>query len=216
MDDHPGKPATKKELLERMLERGMAMIHLDARRADVDVPLQYRSDPQLRLNLSYRFQGGDLHVDGDGVRATLSFSGIPHTCVVPFDAVFAMVSHITGESFFFPTDAPPEALAGLAAIVGPLDEEGDASKKGSTESPTDAMSSASQRLAGGRPALRAIDGGAGTEPDPSRNEDDDGDDDDGLDARDDASSAQAEDSASDEVAETSSAPRRRGHLRLVK
>jgi stringent starvation protein B len=224
MSDHPGTPATKKELLERMLERGMAMIHLDARRDDVDVPAQYRTDPQLRLNLSYRFQGGDLHVDGEHVRATLSFSGIPYTCMVPLDAIFAMVSHITGESFFFPTDAPPEALAVLAAIVGPMEGEPGEEKR-PTGVPGSATSSASQRLAGGRPMLRAIDGGAGQEeegaaeeplaaaPAPAPAGEPEGDAEASAQAPEDR---ETEDRETEELADSTSATRRRGHLRLVK
>ncbi len=147
--------ATKKELLLRLLDLGKVMLHLDARREGVDVPEDLRDDADLRLNLSYRFQYGDLVVDSSEARATLSFSGRPYLCTVPLDSVFAMVSHVSGESFFFPTDAPPEALAGFAAMMGPLcqkEEEGG-----------ELLPLSKERTRPGRrrrPRLRALDGGA--------------------------------------------------------
>src|SRR5438132_12051630 len=50
----------KKETLLAYLARGIAMVHLDARRAGVVVPSQYSMDAHLRLNLSYRYGIPDL------------------------------------------------------------------------------------------------------------------------------------------------------------
>lgn len=143
--DIDNEPTTKQGLLERLLDKGMVMVHLDARKNGVDVPDQFRDEADLRLNLSYRFQYGDLELETDELRATLNFSGGPYRCEVPLPAVFAIVSHVTGEGFFFPGDAPPEALAALAAMVTPddLDSEDD------DPSPAEVV----------RPVLEAIDGG---------------------------------------------------------
>lgn len=161
MKDRNRIPATKKELLVRLLDLGKVMIHLDARCEDVDVPTQFKEDADLRLNLSYRFQYGGLTVDESGVTATLSFSGFPHTCRVPIGSVYAITSHVSGESYFFPTDAPPEALAGFAAMMAPLSGGEDGSDEGEAKSPGEGDHEPVEK---GRPLLRAIDGGlAGAE-----------------------------------------------------
>lgn len=127
----------KQDLLEGLLAHGMVLVHLDTEVEGVDVPDQFRGDRDLRLNLSYRFAGG-LQVNQSGVTADLSFSSQPYTCQVPFESVFAMVSHGTGEAFFFPSDAPQQALEALARMVAEVDGEPDGAAQ---------------------PRLRAIEGG---------------------------------------------------------
>jgi stringent starvation protein B len=104
---------SKREVLERLLEQGMVMVHLDARRPGVRVPPTLRGDSQLRLNLSYRFASRDLSVGDDLVGCTLRFNGQPYYCELPVEAIFAVTSHVTGEALVW-----PESLA--AALEGQL------------------------------------------------------------------------------------------------
>ncbi len=120
-----GPTATKRSVLEQLLDQGMVLVALDARREGVDVPVHLAGDPQLRLNLSYRF-GLPMSVESWGVRATLTFAGVPYTCRFPWEAIFLVVSHISGQPYLFPDDIPPELLqhgpeaaASLAAGPGP-------------------------------------------------------------------------------------------------
>ncbi|AKU89724.1 ClpXP protease specificity-enhancing factor SspB [Vulgatibacter incomptus] len=83
----------------------MVMVTLDARCAGVDVPDRFQDDPRLRLNLSYRF-GLALDLNEWGVRATLTFGGMPHGCKLPWGAIYQMLSHVTSEQFLFPDDVP--------------------------------------------------------------------------------------------------------------
>jgi len=92
------------------LERGVAMLHLDARRPGVIVPTQYAQDPHLRLNLSYRYQIPDLVIDDALVRATLSFGGRPFQCTVPWEAIFGVTSQATGDGQVWPEDLPVEVV----------------------------------------------------------------------------------------------------------
>lgn len=108
---HP--PASKKEALLALLDRGLTMIHLDARRDGVQVPPSYASDPHLRLNLSYRFGLADLEIDDEGVRATLSFSGSGFYCRIPWSAIFAMTQDGGERGWLWPADLPPELLSSL-------------------------------------------------------------------------------------------------------
>jgi len=105
MDD---RTPEKKDRLLSALDRGMVMIHLDARRPGVVVPPALRCEPHLRLNLSYRFEPSDLSVGEWGLRSTLSFSGARFTVAIPWSSVFAITSHASREFWMFPEDMPPE------------------------------------------------------------------------------------------------------------
>ena len=105
-----GPTATKKNVLEQLLEQGMVLVALDARISGVDVPAHLGKDPQLRLNLSYRF-GLPMSVDEWGVAATLTFAGVPFNCRFPWTAIFLMVSHVSGQPYLFPDDIPAELLS---------------------------------------------------------------------------------------------------------
>ena len=51
-----------------------------------------------------------MQVDDDGVLGTLSFSRMPFTCSVPWDAVFALVGD-DGRGMVWPESMPPEIAA---------------------------------------------------------------------------------------------------------
>jgi len=108
------KPPVKQETLRAYLERGIAMIHLDARRPGVAVPPQHEGDPHLRINLSYRYGIPDFVIDDAHVQATLSFGGRPFTCKVPWSAVFGITSQTTGDGQVWPEDLPTEVMSTLA------------------------------------------------------------------------------------------------------
>ncbi len=113
MDD---RTPEKKQHLLSALDRGMAMVHLDARRPGVVVPAEFRTESHLRLNLSYRFQPSDLSVGEWGLRSTLSFSGSRFTVAIPWSAVLAITSHCSQEFWTFPDDMPPELTRSAAGM----------------------------------------------------------------------------------------------------
>lgn len=79
----------KKDLLLYLLEKGDAMVCLDARRGDVDVPTNHKGNASLSLILNLNFRR-PLDIFDDGIYATLAFQGRPYQCVIPFDAVWAI------------------------------------------------------------------------------------------------------------------------------
>lgn len=137
---------SKKETLLAYLARGVAMVHLDARRPEVSVPAQYASDAHLRLNLSYRYSIPDLEVRDDGVQATLSFGGRPFHCVLPWPSIFGITSNGTGDGQVWPEDLPVEVVHTMA------DRGGDTRRGGG---PATARPGAPN---GHKPALAAVDG----------------------------------------------------------
>jgi stringent starvation protein B len=132
----------KKERLLAALDRGMVMIHVDARRPGVRVPENLREEAHLRLNLSYRFDPPDLTVSDWGVRTSLSFSGSRFKVGVPWSALFAIASHATREFWMFPEDLPPELVQDPHA-----------------ELPEGAPGPVPARAEPRRPSLTAVDGG---------------------------------------------------------
>jgi len=122
------KDDEKKDRLLAALDQGMVMIHVDARRPGVLVPTQLRSEPHLRLNLSYRFDPPDLSVNAWGTRCTLSFSRQRFNIAVPWSALFAISSHVTKEFWMYPDDMPAElvqqALVTAKASAPPEGEKG--------------------------------------------------------------------------------------------
>ena len=103
----------KRSALERLLDLGLVQVGLDARHEEVQVPPHLVNDLQLRLNLSYRF-GLPLDLDDVGIHTTLTFAGTNFDCLIPWDSVYLMISHVSGESLLYPSDVPPELLTNLA------------------------------------------------------------------------------------------------------
>jgi len=79
----------KYDILMGLLGEGDAMVCLDARNPDVDVPSQHKNDPSLNLIFNLNFRR-PLDIRKEGIYVTLSFQGRPHPCVIPFDAVWAI------------------------------------------------------------------------------------------------------------------------------
>jgi len=79
----------KYDFLLTLLEEGDAMLCLDARRPDVDVPQAHKADPALNLILNLNFRR-PIEIKEEGVYVTLAFGGRPHPCIIPFDAVWAV------------------------------------------------------------------------------------------------------------------------------
>ncbi|HTO95744.1 MAG TPA: ClpXP protease specificity-enhancing factor SspB [Myxococcales bacterium] len=131
------------------LARGIAMVHLDARRPGVSVPPQYAMDAHLRLNLSYRYSIPDLEIGDERVQATLSFGGRSFRCLLPWSSIFGITSNGTGDGQVWPEDLPVEVVHTMAdRFAGRRHNDG-----------------APQRAhAQGRPALSAVDGALKDDP----------------------------------------------------
>lgn len=98
---------SKKEVLLELLEKSNVLMHLDARRDDVMVPRNLKTNPQLvlQLGLNLAIPIRDLDVGDDGVTCTLSFNRTPFSCVLPYPAIFAMVAE-DGRAMVWPEDVP--------------------------------------------------------------------------------------------------------------
>jgi hypothetical protein len=98
----------KRRMLEKLLDEGVVMVHLDSRREGVDVPPHLRGQPSVALNLSRRYGLDVFDVGPDAVLASLSFQGRRYTCRLPWPAIFLMTSLATERAYVFPAAVPPE------------------------------------------------------------------------------------------------------------
>ena len=79
----------KYDFLVQLLSEGDAMVCLDARYPQVDVPGSHKNNPALSLVFNLNFRR-PFDVQETGIFATLSFGGRPHKCIIPFEAVWAI------------------------------------------------------------------------------------------------------------------------------
>ena len=79
----------KYDFLLYLLETGDAMVCLDARLPDVDVPKNQKPNSSLNLVFNLNFRQ-PIEINEDTISATLAFSGRPYKCLLPFEAVWAI------------------------------------------------------------------------------------------------------------------------------
>jgi stringent starvation protein B len=163
----PPKKEVALALLERSNDRGI-YVHLDPRRPSVTVPPWFKKQPQLvlQIGLNMAIPIPDLRLDDDGMRCTLSFSGSPFYCVVPWSVVFAIVGD-DARGMVWPDDVPVEISRQAApprAVEGPARKEGWKAEPGSDAKGEAGAKSKKPRK---RPALAAVaSAGPDAEPPP--------------------------------------------------
>src|ERR1700682_2243327 len=99
----------KKDVALALLERSSVYVHLDPRPEAVVVPVGFKKQAQLvlQVGLNMSVPIPDLRLDDDGMTCTLSFNRAPFFCVVPWASVFAMVGD-DGRGMVWPDDVPAE------------------------------------------------------------------------------------------------------------
>ncbi|MBF0181665.1 MAG: hypothetical protein HQM03_16720 [Magnetococcales bacterium] len=114
MDDSqsPGKADVVRLLLE---SEGRAMLCLDATRSGVMVPRRFAKDIELRLILN-RNMPQLIDIGAEAIESELRFGGIPHYCVIPYEAVWGVFNPDTRHGMFWSESMPEEVRArfGLA------------------------------------------------------------------------------------------------------
>jgi stringent starvation protein B len=103
----------KRELVERLIGDGPVLVHLDPRRDGVSVPTRLACGPRLVLRFGYDLKPPihDLEIGDDGLSGSLTFGGVPHHCLLPWDSVFAVVAEDTGKGMVWAEDVPAEVVA---------------------------------------------------------------------------------------------------------
>ena len=86
------------KVAEKLLESGVTMVRILRNRPGVELP-DFLNTPIVNLNFSYRYGISDFEVDEKGIRASLSFRGVPHFCDIPWTAICAIMSENTDQLF---------------------------------------------------------------------------------------------------------------------
>jgi len=105
------KMLPKREAMDSLMTQGDVLLQLDPRVEGVSVPASYRDQALLvlRIGLDMPIPIPDLELDDDGITATLSFDRTPHAVVIPWEAVFGMVTE-HGQGLLWTSDVPLEIL----------------------------------------------------------------------------------------------------------
>ncbi len=140
------KMMPKMEAIESLLAQGDVLLQLDPRVEGVRVPSMLGDQPLLvlRIGLEMPIPIPDLVINETGIAATLSFDRTPHEVVVPWEAVFGMVTE-QGQGLLWTADVPLEIIDQM------LQANGDATSPDAEEPP--------EPPAPERPRLVALDGG---------------------------------------------------------
>lgn len=123
-------PPPKRQLVESLLGDGPILVHIDSRLSGVRVPAKLAGDAKLVLRFGYGLTPAivDLSVDDEAISGTLTFSGVPDRCVVPWNAVYAVVAESTQRGMVWPDDVPatvaPELLSNTKQPAEDPEESG--------------------------------------------------------------------------------------------
>ena len=79
----------KYDFLLYLLEEDDAMVCLDSRHPEVDVPATHKNNSSLNLVFNLNFRR-PIEITEEGIFATLAFNGRSYECTLPFDAVWAI------------------------------------------------------------------------------------------------------------------------------
>ncbi|MEO5346371.1 MAG: ClpXP protease specificity-enhancing factor SspB [Magnetococcus sp. YQC-9] len=103
--------AEKADVIRFLLEtEGRVMLCLDATWPGVAVPRRFASDSGLRLILN-RTMPQPIHIGPEAIESELRFGGIPHYCVVPYDALWGAFNPDTRHGMFWSDSMPEEIRA---------------------------------------------------------------------------------------------------------
>lgn len=112
-EETPPRLPAKREVAGQLLDQGAILVHVDPRKSGVSVPPAFAADPKLVLRFGYGLTPAitDLDVGEEALCGTLSFGGQLHHCVLPWTAIYAVVSEADQRGMVWPDDVPAEALS---------------------------------------------------------------------------------------------------------
>ncbi len=103
----------KQKVLEDFLEKYHSVfVHVDTRRSGVMLPPEWmnKTHVTLQIGLDLVVPLRDLTFDHEGWSGTLSFNRSPFFCIIPWTAMFGVISD-QGVGGFWQGDLPPELVA---------------------------------------------------------------------------------------------------------
>lgn len=148
----------KKDVALALLERASVFVHLDPRGVGVVVPIHFKKQPRLvlQIGLNMAVPIPDLRLDDQGLSCTLSFNRSLFHCVVPWSGIFALVGE-DGRGMVWPDDVPQE----IAREMAPQKDEGGKPEGAAPAGPTGVKGPTGVPNPRKRPQMTLLGGGAG-------------------------------------------------------
>ncbi|MBF0614685.1 MAG: hypothetical protein G8237_05295 [Magnetococcales bacterium] len=108
---HASESLQKAEMVRILLEtEGRVMLCLDATVRGVEVPRRFGKDNGLRLILN-RNMPQPIEIGVTAIESELRFGGIPHYCVIPYEALWGVFNPDTRHGMFWGDSMPEEIRA---------------------------------------------------------------------------------------------------------
>ncbi|MBF0159312.1 MAG: hypothetical protein HQL58_07280 [Magnetococcales bacterium] len=106
----PPRPLEKADVVRILLnQEGRVMLCLDATCSGVAVPRRFASDQGLRLILNIQMPQ-PIHIGANAIESELRFGGIPHYCIIPYQALWGAYNPDTGHGMLWRDSMPEEVL----------------------------------------------------------------------------------------------------------
>ncbi len=116
----PSKIQVYKTLLKRYPS---LFIHINTKSEFLDLPEKLFSSDSciLQIGLNMAIPIPDLVDDTFGIYCTLSFKGVPHTCSIPWESIYAIIGE-DGKGKVWQEDMPASVKAEFQAKTAPKKE----------------------------------------------------------------------------------------------
>ncbi|HIJ82949.1 MAG TPA: hypothetical protein HPQ00_01960 [Magnetococcales bacterium] len=97
----------KANVVKRLLEHeGRVMLCLDATCQGVEVPRRFATDPGLMLVINVNMPQA-IEVGPVAIESELRFGGIPHYCIIPYNALWSAFNPDSGHGVLWQEFIPP-------------------------------------------------------------------------------------------------------------
>ncbi|MBF0425300.1 MAG: hypothetical protein HQL66_05735 [Magnetococcales bacterium] len=156
----------KGEVIRTLLEReGRVMLCVDATCKGVEVPRRFASDTELRLILNVKMPQ-PIEIGPRTVESELRFGGIPHYCIIPYEALWGAFNPDSGQGMLWPEAMPEMVRKGYLAAQGAIDG-GRGSGVANPLGHIKPVSGLAGKGSGEGPRLAVIEGGAPAQSEPA-------------------------------------------------
>jgi stringent starvation protein B len=104
------KQLNKGEVIQLLLDtEGRIMLCLDATYSGVDVPSRFKNDTNLMLILNSKMPH-PIHIGKESIQSELRFGGVPHFCLIPYDAIWSAFNPDTNHGMMWQDSMPDDVL----------------------------------------------------------------------------------------------------------
>ncbi len=145
----------KYDFLLHLLEEGDAMVCLDARLPEVDVPADHKNNSSLNLIFNLNFKR-PIEITEAAIATTLAFNGRPHKCWLPLEAVWAIYDPNMKNGQVWEESIPEDMNLADQVLVPPAEKSAPALKTVKKSSPPPAAPGPETKPKRDRSHLRVI------------------------------------------------------------